>query len=71
MSKSKVRGNIDRIVKPKLVRHVQVGGDVIEHTGIPVDRGVRADGYRFDLALKFLNTLDKLIDLVGCSNCRK
>ena len=71
MSKSKVRGNIDRIVKSKLARRVHVGGDVIEHTGVPVDRGVRADGYRFDLALKLLNTLNKLIDLVGCANCRK
>ena len=65
MRKSKITANIDTESKLKPVGQIQVGGDLIKHSGVPVDVGIRANTDRFNLAFKSIETLQDIIKLVS------
>ena len=64
MKKSKIISDVDTEPKLESVRHSQVGGDLVKHSGMPVDVVICSETNRLNLALKLADALQGIIKLV-------
>ena len=63
MKKQNLSSHINARLKRKSFPNPQVGGDVIEHSRMPVDVSIDVPPYRLDLLLKLVDTAQSLSKL--------